>query len=696
MNNCIPNDFCSKTYILLNNDLRDMNEEEAQKHYKRYGIYENRLYKILPKDFDYKQYIILNTDLNNDLNEEQAKNHYINYGFYEKRRYKLMEPIIKKFPETAQVLNIFMDLYNISLENLKNNSKLQFRFFCFKHISYIKNITLPNFLETSNFECVLIEYRCFPHLEFIIRNNILKLGSKWCFTIICGNLNYDYLVQICNSISSKIQIIRTNYNNLLPSEYSRFLSSLEFWILLKGKQILICQEDAIIFKNNIEDFLYFDYIGAPWMKTKNDNISCVGNGGLSLRTKDIMIQIIKKQSIFETKFNSCTLEYIKNTNSFIPPEDVYFTKNMEDFNIGKLADWNSANKFSSESVFNKNSFAGHNFWESDPKWETRLLNYNVFKFKPNYDISSLEHRGGWKYILYELAINNFFSDKSEVDFFDVIERNFLWNTNFMCNNKWCGIIHCTNNTPPYLNNINLDIMFENQNFVTSLNKCVFIITLSPYVSKYMNKKIKCDLNLDIPIYTLTHPVFNNIPLFNMNEFIENENKILIQIGQQLRKMTSIYLLNSVECNKYWLTGTKNFEKMNELLLKEIDYLKIDKSILNQNVKMYYTETFEEYDNLLSKNIVFVELFDAAANNTVLECIIRNTPLIINKIEGVVDYLGEDYPLYYNNLDDVCLLINSQKILEGHIYLKNMNKDKFMIKTFLNEIFDIVNKHFLYH
>lgn len=696
MNDCIPNDFCSKTYVLLNKDLQNMNDGEAKKHYEKHGIYENRQYKILPKDFDYKEYMILNKDLNKDYNEEEAKYHYINYGYYEKRQYKIIEPITEPIMETDVILSLFIDIYKISFEDLKINLKSRFRFFCFKHISYIKNITLPNFLEISEFECVLIEYRCFPHLEFIIRNNILKLGIKWCFTIICGNLNYDYIVQMCNSISPKIQIIRTNYDNLLPSEYSRFLSSLDFWILLKGKKILICQEDSIIFKNNIEDFLYFDYIGAPWMKDKNDNICCVGNGGLSLRTKDIMIQIIKTKSIFETKFNSCTLDYIQNTNSFVPPEDVYFTKNMEDLNIGKLADWNSAYKFSTESVFNKNSFGGHNFWESDIHWEKRLLNFNVFKFKPNYDSSTLEHRGGWKYILNELTSNNFFSDKSEVDFFDVIERQFLWTENFICNNKWAGIMHCTNNTPPYLNNINLDTMFKNPNFLISLKSCVFIITLSPYVSKYLNKKIKCDLNIEIPVYTLIHPVIDKIPLFNMSEFLKNENKILIQIGQQLRKMTSIYLLNSIECNKYWLTGSKNFEKMNELLLKEIDYLKIDKSMLNQNVRMHYTETFEEYDNLLSKNIVFIELFDAAANNTVLECIIRNTPLIINKIEGVVDYLGEDYPLYFNNLDEVHLLINSQKILEGHIYLKNMNKDKFLIHTFLNKIFDIVNKHFLNH
>ena len=38
------------------------------------------------------------------------------------------------------------------------------------------------------------------------------------------------------------------------------------------------------------------------------------------------------------------------------------------------------------------------------------------------------------------------------------------------------------------------------------------------------KKIKNEFNLNIPIYTLYHPVESeNIPLFDMDKFIENKN-----------------------------------------------------------------------------------------------------------------------------------------------------------------------------
>lgn len=75
-----------------------------------------------------------------------------------------------------------------------------------------------------------------PQLEFLIRNTIIKLGEDWCHTVICGNLNYCDVVEMCSKISSKIDIIKTDYDNLLPFEYSKFLTSLDFWNLLSGEK----------------------------------------------------------------------------------------------------------------------------------------------------------------------------------------------------------------------------------------------------------------------------------------------------------------------------------------------------------------------------------------------------------------------------------------------------------------------------
>jgi hypothetical protein len=109
--------------------------------------------------------------------------------------------------------------------------------------------------------------------------------------------------------------------------------------------------------------------------------------------------------------------------------------------------------------------------------------------------------------------------------------------------------------------------------------------------------------------------------------------------------------------------------------------------------MHYTNTFQEYDELLSKNIVFIDLFDAAANNTILECIIRNTPIIVNKLPPIIDYLGEDYPLYFNELNEVPDLLINEKILAAHNYLTKINKDELSIDLFTKKIMEIGYSHF---
>jgi hypothetical protein len=77
-----------------------------------------------------------------------------------------------------------------------------------------------------------------------------------------------------------------------------------------------------------------------------------------------------------------------------------------------------------------------------------------------------------------------------------------------------------------------------------------------------------------------------------------------------------------------------------------------------------------YDRLLSENIVFLDLIDASANNAIIECIARNTPLLVNPIPPVIEYLGENYPFFYNSLEEAARKAeNLDLVLETHRYLE---------------------------
>jgi hypothetical protein len=143
----------------------------------------------------------------------------------------------------------------------------------------------------------------------------------------------------------------------------------------------------------------------------------------------------------------------------------------------------------------------------------------------------------------------------------------------------------------------------------------------------------------------------------------------------------------------WLTGTKDIQRCIDELNLEIEYLKIpDKTIDLNDVKMLYTKTFDEYDELLKQNIVFLDLWDSSVNNAVLECICRNTPVIVNKLPAIVEYLGEDYPLYFENLSDVNNLMQIDNIINAHNYLKNINKQDLTLSHFTSKLYEIVSRY----
>jgi hypothetical protein len=80
------------------------------------------------------------------------------------------------------------------------------------------------------------------------------------------------------------------------------------------------------------------------------------------------------------------------------------------------------------------------------------------------------------------------------------------------------------------------------------------------------------------------------------------------------------------------------------------------------------------------------LIDCSAANTIIECIVRNTPILINKLPSIIEYLGKDYPFYYDNLLDAATKANSIDLIKKtYAYLKSMDKTKLKLETFINDI-----------
>lgn len=126
-------------------------------------------------------------------------------------------------------------------------------------------------------------------------------------------------------------------------DYNRLLTSKSFWDKFKKfDRVLIFQHDSMLLRYGIDEFLKWDFIGAPLYHIDFPAM----NGGLSLRNPKKMLEVISR------------VPYDGSMN-----EDIYFCLNIK----GKLPTKEIAQKFSVETIFGLGSLGVHAIDKWHPK-----------------------------------------------------------------------------------------------------------------------------------------------------------------------------------------------------------------------------------------------------------------------------------------------------------------------------------------
>ncbi len=195
------------------------------------------------------------------------------------------------------------------------------------------------------YTAIIIEPRKHHALSFVLNNFLDNLSDEWGFIIFHGTQNVDYVNTIIHQLDPtyqlRIKTINLNISNLNSSSYSKLLVSPSFYDDIPTETFLVFQTDSIIIPQNkhlIHSFLEYDYVGAPWI------YGVVGNGGLSLRKKSKMLEIIKYK------------KYLNNN------EDEYFSLNIPSSIQYHRPSIELAKTFSVETIFHESPFGIHNCW----------------------------------------------------------------------------------------------------------------------------------------------------------------------------------------------------------------------------------------------------------------------------------------------------------------------------------------------
>lgn len=271
-----------------------------------------------------------------------------------------------------------------------------------------------------------------------------------------------------------------------------------------------------------------------------------------------------------------------------------------------------------------------------------------------------------------------------IEFIPFIERYFVWGNDDgeaassnprPLKKSWVGVLHVPFDAPKWFEyGVSPETIFSTTLWKESVPYCKGIICLT--------EDLRQDLGCwypHLPSLFVKFPTTFDVVTFNFNAYLSSPK--LVQAGDWLRQLQFIYKINAPGHKKIFLKKSCT----DAFLQREIDTFG---DIRNDTVTTLDFVSNDEYDELLSSSVVVAWLYGASANNIIIECIARRTPILINPLPSVVEYLGVDYPLYMDDVISANAIVNDiAKVKAAHVYLENRSylRDSLTYKAWLNSI-----------
>ena len=267
------------------------------------------------------------------------------------------------------------------------------------------------------------------------------------------------------------------------------------------------------------------------------------------------------------------------------------------------------------------------------------------------------HNTGWPCCVRELK--NKLHTNTGVDFYSNSIISML-EKGWKAKRPWISVVHATPEE------CKKTLSSEN----ASMKKCLGLFALSEYACNFLRsiteKKVsRLYLAIEKPICR-----------FDPKAFLQGQPKIMT-IGHWRRRFESIYELRAEGYRKVILKCSAP---------EAPDYLKMSEEANRFGVKIEEELERTEYEKALRDNVVFLNLEDSSANNTIIECIMSKTPVLVNRLPALEEHLGQDYPLFYDNIEEASKKIEDKNVvILGHKYLCHIDTRPYEMENFAKTV-----------
>lgn len=249
-----------------------------------------------------------------------------------------------------------------------------------------------------------------------------------------------------------------------------------------------------------------------------------------------------------------------------------------------------------------------------------------------------EHRSGWGYCMSALDSLDTGDDGILLDGF--LEDTFWWSSwerkvyhVIPYKEPWAGFLHNPLDQPAFARSMTgLADLVMRREFLESLECCQKIFVLSETMAAGLREAFP-----GLSVSAVVHPTeIDSIPQWSLDAY--RHDPVAAHVGWWLRSQAWFKSLQ-LPVRKLFL-AVADGQNMLE---------KLERSFYNPPDRKDYTISSrlpnDEYDRQLARSVIVIRLWAASANNTVVEALARATPIFVNRLPAVEEYLGKEYPGY---------------------------------------------------
>ncbi len=294
-------------------------------------------------------------------------------------------------------------------------------------------------------------------------------------------------------------------------------------------------------------------------------------------------------------------------------------------------------------------------------------------------------RSGWQYAQASLAP---LLKPDGVLFDTMIERNFARQLDAAVaegrvpyRRPWVACVHVPPEIPAWFDGRkSFHRISQTAAWRESWPLCRGLFTLSRSMRDWLAARV------DVPVVALHHPTEISDTRFDWDRYLAAGQRV-VQVGWWLRRLAAIHFLPLSKVRKAFLSPQSGagLSRFNPVLEAERHHAGAPPAS-EWNVTWIPYQSAADYDAVLASSVMFLNLYGAVANNAIIEAIVRATPVLVNPLPSVREYLGDDYPLYYDTLDEAAAKASDPGLIRAaHDFLRAMDLSFLSGATFCREL-----------